>query len=108
MTRRILEFPSTNETQLLQFQAAIALRQTLILHWTQYSEEQKNKLQSFVVQNILKTPSVEENIVRGVLCGIAAIIMKLRGPDHSTATEFMEVENIVAFGKTIAFRERCI
>jgi len=42
------------DSSLFQFQAAIALRQTAVIHWHTYSEDQQHQLNSHVVQSVLK------------------------------------------------------
>lgn len=81
----------SDNPELHQFQAVIALRQTAVQHWSSYGEDERSQLQSFVVQSILTRNAETEGVVMNALCGVAAILLKLRWQNTSVREEFLEV-----------------
>ena len=76
-----------------QFQATIALRQSIVLHWNTLSDDQRHEVQNFVVQSILRFAenTEKENPILKLLCGVAAIVFKLRWKTIDSRTAFLDV-----------------
>ena len=76
-----------------QFQATIALRQSIVLNWNTLSNDQHHELQNFIVQSVLRFAenTEKENPILKLLCGVAAIVFKLRWDAIDSRTAFLDV-----------------